>query len=204
MAGIYSNSTLTISAAAESSVTHNGIFRPRTRLHTRPFNTRSPWPDGTSKYVFADRRFTNDGARPRSALDNRAWILQEQLLSPRVLSYSNEELYWDCLTINASESFPGGIPGFYDADLKMQDLRFFKDAVLGAGDQVPNQDRFYEAWKEVVESYTDRQMTKELDKIAALLGVAEAASVMFHDDFLVGLWRKRLWTDLLWWVKGQR
>ncbi|KAH8590526.1 heterokaryon incompatibility protein-domain-containing protein [Bisporella sp. PMI_857] len=201
MTRIYHNSTLTISAAADPTKENKGIFRPRSRLHTRPFNVKSPWPDGTAKYVFADRRFTNDGARPRTVLDTRAWILQEQLLSPRVLSYSNEELYWDCLSVNASESFPGGIPRFYDADLKLDDLRFFKDAVLGASDHLPSHTRFYESWKKVVETYSEREMTKETDKVAALLGVAQAASILFEDDFLVGLWRKELWRDLLWWVK---
>lgn len=44
-------------------------------------------------------------------------------------------------------------------------------------------------------------MTKETDKLAALLGVAKEAAIFFEDEFLVGLWRKRLWRDLLWWVK---
>jgi Heterokaryon incompatibility protein (HET) len=201
MTRIYSNSTLTISAAADPTKENDGIFRPRSRLHTRPFNVKSVWPDGSAKYVFADRRFTNDGARPQTVLDTRAWILQEQLLSPRVLSYSNEELYWDCLSVYASESFPGGIPGFYDADLKLEDLRFFKDAVLGASNHLPSQVRLYESWKKVVETYSEREMTKETDKVAALLGVAQAASILFEDQFLVGLWRKQLWRDLLWWVK---
>ena len=121
--------------------------------------------------MFTDRRFTNDRARPQTVLDTRAWILQEQLLSPRVLSYSNEELYWDCLSVYASESFPGGIPGFYDTDLKLEDLRFFKDVVLGASNHLPSQVRLYESWKKVVETYSEREMTKETDKVAALLGV---------------------------------
>jgi hypothetical protein len=188
MTRIYSNSTLTISAAADPAKENNGIFRPRSRFHMRPFNVKSLWPDGSAKYVFADRRFTNDGARPQTVSDTRAWILQEQLLSSRVLSYSNGELYWDCLSVSASESFPGGIPGF-------------KDAVLGASNRLPSQARFYESWKKVVEIYSERKMTKETDKVAALLGVAQAASTLFEDQFLVGLWRKQLWRDLLWWVK---
>ena len=201
MTRIYSNSTLTISAAAEPAKENNGIFRPRSRFHTRPFNVKSLWPDGSAQYVFADRRFTNDGARPQTVLDTRAWVLQEQLLSPRVLSYSNGELYWDCLSVNASESFPGGIPGFYDADLKLEDLRFFKNAVLGTSNRLPSKARLYDSWKKIVEIYSERKMTKETDKVAALLGVAQAASTFFEDQFLVGLWRKQLWRDLLWWVK---
>lgn len=42
-------------------------------------------------------------------LDTRGWCFQEQLLSPRILSYADSELFWDCTTTQASESWPGGI-----------------------------------------------------------------------------------------------
>jgi hypothetical protein len=93
MARIYKNSLLTIAAAADITEETQGCFRPRTRLQIRPFDANFPWPSGFVRYIFADRRVTQDAARPLSALDTRSWVLQEQLLSPRVLSYSNGELY---------------------------------------------------------------------------------------------------------------
>lgn len=33
-------------------------------------------------------------------------ILQEQLLSPRILYLGNSEIFWDCMTVSASESSP--------------------------------------------------------------------------------------------------
>ena len=35
--------------------------------------------------------------------------MQEQFLSPRILSYADGELFWDCQELTASESYPGGV-----------------------------------------------------------------------------------------------
>lgn len=37
-------------------------------------------------------------------LNNRAWALQERLLSTRILHYSDEEMFWECQTCSARES----------------------------------------------------------------------------------------------------
>jgi heterokaryon incompatibility protein (HET) len=201
MAKIYKNSLLTISAAADNAEASQGIFRVRSRLQTRPFDSNTQWSSGINKYVFADRRATKDGIRPSSVLDTRAWVLQEQILSPRVLSFSNEELYWDCASLNASETFPDGIPDFYDSSLKFHDVQILKEAMLGWEQTNISLEQFYTSWIRIIEEYSERQMTKETDKLAAILGLAKEAAVFLDDRFLLGLWNKRLWRDLLWWVK---
>jgi hypothetical protein len=202
MAAIYKNSLLTIAAATDGKDTTQGCFRIRNRLQPRPLLAPTPYPGGDNKYVFADRRMTKDGVRPPSELDTRAWVLQEQILSPRVLTYSNQEIYWDCKTLNASETFPNGIPAFYDTDLQLPDERLFKEAINNTANTQVSQSRLYISWMKIVEAYSERQMTKETDKLVALLGVVKEASFMFDDAFVVGLWRKRLVPDLLWWVKS--
>jgi hypothetical protein len=204
MARIYKNSLLTIAAAAGTADRAQGCFRTRSRMQTRPLDIKSLFPGGSSQYIFADRRITQDGARPMSALDARAWVLQEQLLSPRVLSYSNEELYWNCTTLNASETFPNGVPSFYDADWKFPDERLFKEVILGHSNTNISKNRFYLSWRKVVEAYSERKMTKETDKLAALLGLVKEAAIFLDDRFLVGVWEKRLWAELLWWVKDPK
>lgn len=201
MASIYKNSLLTIAVANDRDGQPSSCFRDRSRRHIRPVNINTQWPSGLDKYIFADRRLTKDGRRPPSALDTRAWTFQEQLLSPRVLSYSNEELYWDCTTLNASETFPNGIPSFYDATCNFLDERLFKEAIFGKSENPVSHERFHTSWRRVVENYSARQMTKETDKLVALLGLVKEAAAFFEDKFLVGLWKKRLWIDLLWWVK---
>jgi hypothetical protein len=105
MALIYKHSLLTIAAVANESGETKGCFRRRSRFRTRSLDLNSQWPYGSSKYLFADRRVTQDGIRPPSVLDSRAWVLQEQILSPLVLSYSDKELYWDCIQSTLQKRF---------------------------------------------------------------------------------------------------
>ncbi|KAF2637396.1 hypothetical protein P280DRAFT_521080 [Massarina eburnea CBS 473.64] len=49
-----------------------------------------------------------DFSAPGFAWDTRAWTLQERLLSHRLL-YMGEQLYWECNTLKASETFPRGM-----------------------------------------------------------------------------------------------
>ncbi|KAF1914274.1 hypothetical protein BDU57DRAFT_519171 [Ampelomyces quisqualis] len=44
------------------------------------------------------------------AWDTRAWSLQERLLSHRFLHLGQEQMYWECNSLKASETFPQGLP----------------------------------------------------------------------------------------------
>lgn len=44
------------------------------------------------------------------AWDTRAWALQERLLSHRFLHLGQEQMYWECNSLKASETFPMGLP----------------------------------------------------------------------------------------------
>jgi serine/threonine protein kinase len=46
---------------------------------------------------------------PNFGWDTRAWVLQDRLLSRRFL-HLGEQLYWECNTLKASETFPRGLP----------------------------------------------------------------------------------------------
>ena len=55
-----------------------------------------------------------------SPLGKRTWVLQERILSPKTLYFSNK-LLWSCETEDACETFPSHIPGIFYP--KSQDLR---------------------------------------------------------------------------------
>lgn len=44
------------------------------------------------------------------AWDTRAWTLQERLLSRRFLHLGQEQMYWECNSLKASQTFPQGLP----------------------------------------------------------------------------------------------
>lgn len=52
---------------------------------------------------------------PGFAWDTRAWSLQERLLSRRFLHLGDEQMYWECNALKASETFPRGLDSFRNA-----------------------------------------------------------------------------------------
>jgi hypothetical protein len=117
IASVYRNCALII-AAADSVDSEGGLFRKRRRSRTRPVQIApqvAPFSSSTEPvFAFGDRQESNDGFRCGSRLDKRGWLLQEQLLSPRTLNFSTQELYWECSSLLASESYPAGIPRDHD------------------------------------------------------------------------------------------
>lgn len=49
---------------------------------------------------------------PGFSWDTRAWSLQERLLSRRLLHLGEEQMYWECNALKASETFPRGLESF--------------------------------------------------------------------------------------------
>ncbi|KAF2277865.1 uncharacterized protein EI97DRAFT_431938 [Westerdykella ornata] len=44
------------------------------------------------------------------AWDTRAWVLMERLLCNRILHLTEGQMYWECHSLKASETFPNGLP----------------------------------------------------------------------------------------------
>jgi hypothetical protein len=188
MHSIYRNSLLTI-AAVDSSTGADGILKPRNESQPRP-----------KSYI-----------RPHGVLDTRGWALQEQLLSPRVLSYVDGQLFWDCLTLSASESCPTGFQpelerqglqpreGYLTNQL-IHNLRNF----LTMREPYPGslssrtEDEAYWYWRAAVIEFTRRDLSDEKDCWSAILGVASTLSRVLHDRLLAGLWDARFIDHLAW------
>jgi hypothetical protein len=43
-------------------------------------------------------------------LNQRGWVLQERILSPRALYFGREQLFWECREFVACESYHRGLP----------------------------------------------------------------------------------------------
>ncbi|KAH8588248.1 hypothetical protein B0O99DRAFT_555387 [Bisporella sp. PMI_857] len=212
MDSIYRNSILTI-AAIDGPNEGDGIFRRR-QYNPRPYRRKQSldmkpgYFDYNHPFVYFSRKAR---ARPSGELDTRGWCLQEQLLSPRVLSYASSELFWDCATAHASESWPGGISAPVNKfeqvknGLSVEDLQKLKSFVArhnGKGQELTKEGKrlAYELWRKAVEEFTKRGLTQETDRLIAIKGLASLVGGWVHDNAVSGVWKNELARHLLWWV----
>lgn len=212
MCDVYQHSVFTI-AAAHAPDGEIGCFRDRDGLLTLPFcvdipaKTKSVMPIKLHFTTYG-RLQTKDLGGGDPALYGRAWVLQEQLLSPRLLIFDGDQLKWECLTLHGSEGSPTSGTTRYT-----QSYKFVRSAVMGGHDFFHDANDSKETsqsssdfwlrmkldmWCAIIMDYTHRGMTKPSDRLAALAGIAQALSRYTKHDYKAGLWSMNLFIGLLW------
>lgn len=189
MGSIYQNSYVTISA------TNSGDGSGRCLVERRK-PVKIPY-ENTAKKEFALRarkaldhhpKDNPDGgpARPIGPLSHRAWALQETVLSTRVLHYTATELLFECKTSYRCECAP--------------DRRICPTTPSLIPKAVASKDKhaIWDTWQRIVEKYSARNLTVASDKFPAISGIASKIRKATHTDYLAGLWKGNLASDLLW------
>ncbi|KAF2451678.1 hypothetical protein P171DRAFT_478711 [Karstenula rhodostoma CBS 690.94] len=212
MGSVYNRALFTL-AVADSEQHSEGTFRPRKtrclrpfridRLKDVPYREREIF-DGEEKfYIFPNTSHIHSGIRPKGPLDTRGWILQEQLLSPRILCYGNGEIFWDCLTVSVSESSPISTSLLNDDNpTEKWALKLLCRAISGSADTQILRQRLANVWKVFTQNYSARKLTLISDKIVAMKGILNAVEVIADETPISGMRRTDLWSQLLWYKDG--
>ncbi|OCL14334.1 HET-domain-containing protein [Glonium stellatum] len=138
--------------------------------------------------------------RAHSPLATRAWTLQEERLSPRVLYWTPQRMYWSCSQRQRTEStsqeesiHPSLKDRPHFESLSGSPQRFLLFCRQGEAQ------RLHQEWLDIVESYTRRDITKDADRFSALAGLASRyQSSVKGDKYIAGLWQKTFAEDLAW------
>lgn len=205
MRSIYQNALFTICADAAPNV-HSGIFS----LHSlaRQSSSLVRGPDGQQHTISI--RNSKSFCKPGVTLDDsdtgnpnvqvypltrRAWALQERVLSTRILHFNEREISWECKEAFRCEcQEPTQTKNRGDlASLQIFGALYEHWDLLG----------FTQAWQKIVGSYTTRELTRDMDRLPALSGIARLVQELLlrHDvdnTYLAGLWRFNLAQDLTW------
>lgn len=148
---------------------------------------------------------SQDNESLHEPLDNRAWALQERVLSSRVLDFATRQIRWICPSVKYKEGYTDGwrkdgdynpqtstlIPEVFQQEFKQDKNRVSSARTLRYGSAIEN-------WHYVITSYTSRALTVPTDRILAMSGIAERYSAVFQDDYFAGLWKFAFPFELLW------
>ena len=139
-------------------------------------------------------------------LETRAWTLQEELLSPRMLKCGVNELSWTCSKCSCTERNPEA-----ESTASRQKWQYAVKRVLVTGfDNHGNLNRVdkeqvFNYWLEIVEDYLRRKLSKQRDKLAALAGCQRAIGKVLEDFPIAGLWARQFFApSILWCVDNRR
>ncbi|OJD39753.1 heterokaryon incompatibility protein [Diplodia corticola] len=197
MGSVYANAVLNIAATGVASG-EKGFFATRDAAILPPLklglNLGQPWPDYDivlkGEYWLHKRTFDDDV--DKAPLNTRGWVLQERILSPRILHFGSNQIYWECPSLVACEVFPRGFPT--DVEFIRKGIRspaFEKYASQAKGE-------IYGQWRGAVQSYSSRAFTKRRDRFRAIWGIASEMGALLEDDYVAGLWKGDLLRELLW------
>jgi hypothetical protein len=110
MGDVYKNSFLNI-AATGSKESSEGYFHKRSYDFIEPIEVSPTWKKSTKgPYLWLHNIGLVRYVLNMSPLLQRGWVLQERLLSPRVLHFGKDELFWECQGCVVNESYPEKIP----------------------------------------------------------------------------------------------
>ena len=219
MAAIYENALCTIAAAGATDA-HGGCFAARDPLRITKCRTGEHSKNGSFIVVSASGSASPEAVIGRSRLVSRAWVLQERLLSKRMIHFGAQAMYWTCLQGMASETnilgsgdlTPGhSQPIFGDSSgpldwkalsLPIQGNTFFKSLVDSRFDasNVRSVLKFHSDWFHLISIYTRCRLTVATDKLVAMSGIVQRIQTGTGLRYLAGLWREMLPFNLCWFV----
>lgn len=138
----------------------------------------------------------------QSPLHERAWTLQESMLSCRVLHFSQVEQYWDCQKHFRCESNGASfIPDPLQGGIGIK--HFFLAPRLSKLQYAHNKEMLCFAepqtrWLTIVSNYVERAITYEKDRLPALSGVAKEIHLQTNMVYKAGIWMADIHRGLLW------
>lgn len=240
MGKIYQQALLTIAATSARS-SNEGLFKERyTDLEIRSNQThfvRLPSRPGGENFgdIFLQTQGYPDHhiLRPFDAeLSNcewskRGWVVQERLLSRRILHYASEQLFWECQEGVFAESSDGALPESSLVHSKRSMFnRIVRETTFAAQATAPNHqlqtlrasaylalDKISDAvgmarwsveearhrfWERVVQTYNVCNLTYERDKLPAILGLAQEIEVFTRQTYFGGVWLEEIARGLYW------
>ncbi|SJK98413.1 uncharacterized protein ARMOST_01680 [Armillaria ostoyae] len=141
---------------------------------------------------------------PDEPINERAWCLEERVLSPRKLIYATHTLLYECQAIHNNIN---GAPNFVEL-CDLEQIPRLPDRIFLPPPATPDSDPLADnematAWYNMLSLYIPRTLTHSRDRLVALSGIAEQFHRFWlHNRYFAGLWEHQLPGALLWKSSG--
>ncbi|KAI0406594.1 HET-domain-containing protein [Xylaria palmicola] len=186
MEKVYANSSCNISASHSRNASES-MFSARNPARVSPIWLKKR--DDPVILVLARDTWTEEVME--AIVNHRAWVVQERLLSPRILHFGRSTVSWECGATCASEKL-------------MSPAASANRWITPGADDDPA-GRGLDKWMDIVVAYTACDLTFSSDKLVALSGIAArvGSTVLGGDQYVAGMWARDLERQLVWLVAGQ-
>lgn len=155
-----------------------------------------------------------------SVLRKRRWVIQECVLSPRMLSFTDKEVFWQCSEAAACETFPvtearGAYHLSKDVFWALTDLKVLLRANRASHSKERPRDlshggnHYYDSFKEkwfgILDDYCEASLTYlNKDVLRAIEGVGQRTASLTDDVYHHGVLQKTLPEALFWSARDPR
>ncbi|KAK6836788.1 HET-domain-containing protein [Apiospora arundinis] len=195
MGNVYQHALLNL-AATHGNDGHAGLFTfqdPLTGSGVFQVNGSSE-PGGGS---VVDMIVAKDVGVPSGPLGMRGWVLQERLLSRRIVHFDDGYALWDCAQRTAWDLAPRGPPSAIKGAKA-------SSPYLKTGSNPLTDENLKSAWNNIIQTYCHLDLTVRSDRPVAISGIAEILGAKFGEQYVQGLWRTDLEEQLCWQAWGPR
>ncbi|KAH7360862.1 heterokaryon incompatibility protein-domain-containing protein [Rhexocercosporidium sp. MPI-PUGE-AT-0058] len=152
----------------------------------------TPTPGDDEQFLYAKRSRIFEEDIQNSGLTSRAWIVQERLLSPRIIHFFPSQLYYESHSNGPVRSEDKSMPPTFD---KFRECIFDTQTRYGATPDV---------WFKVVERFSTCHLTQGSDKLLAIGGIAQKFHTESQVPYWAGLFADRAAKGLLWTRRGPK
>ncbi|KAI1460119.1 HET-domain-containing protein [Annulohypoxylon moriforme] len=216
MHDVYGNAFLNIAALGAKN-NDGGLFfsRDPTKVQPTVFNLGVNGPKDLRLYLAPHEEYAWEDGLSDEPLLRRGWVVQERVLSQRVLYFGSRQVFWECYETPCCETHPKLMHGYSSRKAKTDPKYVWKPLLdrpyTGILEQNDTAQLFSE-WYSFLETYTKCELTEPKDKLVALSGIVKdmkrhLTTLGWKDTkYLAGMWSQKLPQDLNWslWGVGNR